>query len=330
MNNIKKEIEKMIGDTAKAKENTWNKITKTPTKKLPLTVMVSSTVLICFILVFLYSSKLDGFNQPPNDILKNSQHEGMQVPFKLYEEKKDLPNYINGQDSVILIKNEATYSYYYDLFQFQITGREIDFSQSDMLIITFETNSCGLEAKEFVQKEGELQLKLDLPANLKNKHFIACDDLSVPNAQMYIINKIDVQHGKIIKEEKEIVVPLNELEIQQKKYDFEMFYTNDVAKATLTSSSYTSPNLTNKQTLQEMKQIILQAIEQPGIANTASPDYRITFEDTEEKSFSVFLWIGEEDETALISSSRNTHTIYTLPKEMAIQLLTLSGMKDFE
>jgi hypothetical protein len=336
MNDLKKEIEKMIGDTTQAKENTWNKMKQPPTKnRMPLIIMLSSTGILCFLLFIMYSSKFDGFNsqQSPNDIdskLMNGQQEGMEVPWKLYEEKKGLPIYIDAQDSAILIKDEASYSYYNDLFQFQVTGREVDFSTSNLLIITFSTNSCGLEAEQFVQKNGELQITLNLPVNLRSKNFIACDDLSVPNAQIYLINKTDVQYVKLIKEEEEISVPLNELEIQQNIYDFEMLYTNDVAKATLASiNGHTSVEVSSSQTLQEIQQIILQATKEPGIVNMANnPNYRILFENPLEKSFTVFLWLPEEDGNAVISSSRNTHTIYTLPKEMALQLLTLSEMEN--
>ena len=337
MNEIKKEIEKMIGDTKQAKENTWNKMMKPPTKKYtPLIIMLSSTGILCFLLFIMYSSKFDGFNsqQTPNDIeakLIKGQQKGMEVPWKLYEEKKGLPIYIDAQDSAILIKDEESYSYYNDIFQFQVTGREVDFSTANLLIITFSTNSCGLEAEEFVQKNGELQITLNLPVNLRSENFIACDDdLSVPNAHIYLINKTDVKHVKLIKEEEEIFVPLNELEIQQNIYDFVMLYTNDVAKATLASNgNNTSPDITNRQTLQEIQQIILQATEVPGIVNMANhPNYRILFENPLGESFSVYLWIPEEDGDAVISSSRNTHTIYTLPKEMALQLLTLSEVEN--
>ena len=82
MNDLKKEIEKMIGDTTKAKENTWKKINKPPTKKhTPLIIMLSSTVILCFLLFIMYSSKFDGFNnqQLQNDVdtkLSNGQQEG--------------------------------------------------------------------------------------------------------------------------------------------------------------------------------------------------------------------------------------------------------------
>ena len=146
---------------------------------------------------------------------------------------------------------------------------------------------------------------------------------------IYIINKTDVKHVKLIKEEEEIFVPINELEIQQNIYDFEMLYTNDVAKATLTSIGInTSPDVTNRQTLQEIQRIILEATEVPGIVDMANPNYRILFENPLGESFSVFLWLPEEDGEAVISSSRNTHTIYTIPKEMALQLLTLSEVEN--
>ena len=335
MNNLKKEIEKMIGDTKQAKENTWNKMKKPPTKnRIPLMMMVSSTGILCFLLFIMYSSKFDGFNsqQSPIDIeakLINGQQKGMEVPWKLLEEKKDLPIYIDAQDSAILIENEVDYEYYNDLFQFQNNGFEINFANVNLLIITFNTNSCGLQAEEFVQKNEELQITLNLPVNLRSENFIACDDLSVPNAQIYIINKTDVKHVKLIKEEEEIFVPINELEIQQNIYDFEMLYTNDVAKATLTSIGInTSPDVTNRQTLQEIQRIILEATEVPGIVDMANPNYRILFENPLGESFSVFLWLPEEDGEAVISSSRNTHTIYTIPKEMALQLLTLSEVEN--
>lgn len=335
MNNIKKEIEKMIGDTTKAKENTWNKINKPPTKQYtPLIIMLSSTGILCLLLFIMYSSKFDGFNakQSPNDIdtkLTIGQQEGIEVPWKLFEEKKYLPIYLEAQNSAILIKNEQDYAYYNDMFQFQ-TMLEVDFANSNLLIVTFNTNSCGLEAEKFIQKNGELQITLNLPVNLKSENFIACDDLSVPNAQMYLIGKVDVQYVKLINEEEENSVPINELEIQQKKYDFEMLYTNDVAKATLTSiGNHTPLDIINRQTLQEIQQIILQATEVPGAVNMANnPKYRIIFENPLGKSFIVFLWLPEEDGEAVIMSSRNTNTIYTLPKEKALQLLTLNGMKN--
>lgn len=335
MNNLKKEIEKVIGDTTKAKANTWDKINNAPTKKrMPLIIMLSSTGILCFLLFIMYSSKFDGFNSQnsePKSIEPNivhGQQEEIEVAWKLYEEKKELPIYIEAQDAAILINNEHDYAYYSDLFQFQNTGGEINFANANMLIIMFNTNSCGLEAEEFLQKNGELQIKLKLPVNVSSQ---TCDHLSMPNVQLYTISKIDVQHVKLMKEEETISVPVNELNIQQEKYDFEMLYTNELVSATLTSINSTSPvEISNKQILQEIQGILIQSTKLPGIANmlVENRTIRINFKNVLGNSFSVFVWISEEYEEATIMSSRSTHTIYTLPKAMALQLLTLNGLEN--
>ncbi len=79
----------------------------------------------------------------------------------------------------------------------------------------------------------------------------------------------------------------------------------------------------NDEIIETFRGIISSAIKENGIVNMANPEYYmdVVYENGNKQSF--HLWIGEKGQNTTIMNTSDTHTIYTVSKEMTEKLIDL-------
>jgi len=79
----------------------------------------------------------------------------------------------------------------------------------------------------------------------------------------------------------------------------------------------------NDEIIEKVKGIISSAIKENGIVNMANPEYYmdVVYENGKKQSF--HLWIGERGQNTTLMDTDDTHTIYTVSKEMSEKLIDI-------
>lgn len=79
----------------------------------------------------------------------------------------------------------------------------------------------------------------------------------------------------------------------------------------------------NDEIIETFRGIISSAIKENGIVNMVNPEYYldVVYENGNKQSF--HLWIGEKGQNTTIMNTSDTHTIYTVSKEMTEKLIDL-------
>ena len=214
MNELKTAITNKIGDTSKHKQHVWNKMQQRPRKTWkPLLVTISFAV-VC--LLFLGTSGIWGNNpevalEEVNTITEtNSQiaeNTSSTIQYTILQFKpKNYPNYppnTIGSSAVFIAENEQQLREFSSIFK--LSEEEVDFSQSNVVIVDFLSDGCGREVESLSYKQGKLSIHLAYPKELQQTKEFACTAQAIPNTAMLLVPKLekiteaDIINGNSIK-----------------------------------------------------------------------------------------------------------------------------------
>ncbi|AXI00526.1 hypothetical protein DV702_12830 [Sporosarcina sp. PTS2304] len=134
------------------------------------------------------------------------------------------------------------------------------------------------------------------------------------------------QQNEAIKERVEnTVIPTSEVEMNE---SIGLQVNSDIVNVRI--STFTAFDKMNtdvligteeKETLKVMQQAIANAVRQPGIVGMAATDYDIEVVFADGSAQGYHLWLGEKGQKSTIMRVDDTHTIYTVSREMTDQLL---------
>ncbi len=93
---------------------------------------------------------------------------------------------------------------------------------------------------------------------------------------------------------------------------------SDSSKSTVTASE-------NEDYIESFRSILSSAVKEDGIANMSNPDYIVDVVYGNESEQRFDLWIDQTSQRTTLMNTDDTHTIYTLSKEMTDKLILLVG-----
>ena len=125
------------------------------------------------------------------------------------------------------------------------------------------------------------------------------------------------ESNKIISEENN---PKQQTEVAVEKLKFAGEIKNVSISETKGSNKIV---LEDSSSIEMVKTIVSSGIKIDGIADMANPEFYmdVIYEDGATQNF--HLWIGENGETSTFMNTEDTHTAYTVPKEMTEKLIEL-------
>lgn len=147
-------------------------------------------IVIGFVVVIIFNNS--DVAKPANETVPTQGHS---VPIDKKEENDIIPIISTQQiarsltDDIFigLIQAQDTYEYLGKLLQADL--KEVDFSKQDVLLTHFYSNACGLVIEEIKLKEGELQVELMLPEELRHNKELVCAEIALSNTVFVVIPK---------------------------------------------------------------------------------------------------------------------------------------------
>lgn len=215
MSKIKKAIAEKIGDTSRHKQHVWERMQGSPKKsRQPLLIMMSFVMIL---VVFIGTSgawqkdsetAVDNTTPPTSQLYENINSA---VPFTVLQFKPkyghDYPEGTVGGSAVFIAENKVQFEEYIQLFN--LSKETIDFTQSNVVIIDFTSDSCGRLVESLVYEKGKLSIQLNYPAELQQKDEFACFTVAYPNTAMLLVPKLDITEAEIVDGTWAASAPLN-------------------------------------------------------------------------------------------------------------------------
>lgn len=164
-------------------------------KKIYIPVILSTIVVIGFTFFILFKNT-DFFNQANQKIItqgqgtfniKKTEEDVIPIPIKSLQKIESSFTDDISIGLIGLIQDNDTYDYLGKLLQADLN--KVDFAKYDVLLTHFYSDGCGLVVEQLKLKENELQVKLMLPKDLRNKKELNCTTIAIPNIVFIVIPK---------------------------------------------------------------------------------------------------------------------------------------------
>lgn len=204
MSEIKKAIANKIGDTSRHKQRVWGKLQRSPKKsRRPLLIMMSFVIILVLFIgtsgVWQKDSEtaVENTSSPTSELYENMNSA---VPFTVLQFKpKNQHNYPAGTiggSAVFIAENKQQLEEYARLFNLSVEA--VDFTQSNVAIVEYYSDSCGRLVESLAYEKGKLSIQLNYPAELQQKDRFACITVAYPTTAMLLVPKLDIIEAEIV------------------------------------------------------------------------------------------------------------------------------------
>ncbi len=332
MSDIKKALQKKIGNTDEQKVRVWEKLNRKQ-KKHFMPYFVSAVFLVC--MVILTISLLDGKigGEPVQEANPDpTNHTGTLSSSITNNQSTEVP--ILSAQTIEAMRISYSESYAVHLYTslesyeqmasiYNVEMEPIDFAKNDVLFTQFISNGCGLVVDRLSVKDKQLIVTLELPEDLRSEKELMCTEIAITNTVLLVVPKLDVDQAVMINRTNEyetrfqvinsVSTNTNTLMTDDNIIEMEFIHPSDELKFIVNEPS----------DIQLFKSIFSQGLKVQGIADMSSPDWSIYMKNEAGETKHYSLWLDPYEMSATIMDNAETHTVYTISEIGAIQLFNL-------
>lgn len=327
MSDLKKEIQKAIGETKVHKEKVWQSLQQPKRKnRMPL-FMTAALVALASVWLLLLQSPPEKEQATSMQIgVTNQTKDGIAYTILHYTKQK--PDYLNDDFAISLATSEETYKALSEQFKVPFIAG-VDFAKNDILFALYTSGGCGLVIDKLTKSDSELAVHLALPADLRDEKELNCTTIAMPHLAVIEIEKQSIQQATFMEGKNRTNTAFNNLDLNEMVYQFDLLLNPDVIHAIEIKDLQNDQQIAVERDAikNELPHLIFKATAVPGIVDMADPHYKISVQTNDGLAQQVYLWISPDSDTFTIMSSRNTHQIYTIPKSEAQFILSYLNLK---
>lgn len=317
MNNLQKEIKKAVGETTPHKHNVWQKLQSPKKKNKALVPLFVSIALMAITCIWIFTLEPSTENEQASPDRENGE-----LAFTKLQYEINWPAYLKSTPTILHATNEETLEQYTSLLKVQLQ-EAVDFKKNHVLFALYSSDGCGLVVDRITHAEKIATVHLALPEELRDSNVLNCTSIEQWHVDIMLIDKQPVENAQFLFGNKPIETTFNLIDVEPIAYEFELLHNPDSIESIIIKHRLTSNaiNITSITLLNELAQLINNVTPILGIVNVSDPHYELSIEAHDGQFQTIYLWVSPENERISIMSTRNTHQLYTIPKEKVGYLL---------
>lgn len=322
MSDLKKEIEKVIGETASHKEIVWQNLQQSKRKKrMPLFVSAAIIALASIWFLLLQSPPVEKQSGSIDIGVTQQSKDGIAYTLLQYEQSK--PEYLDNDYAISHATNEDEYKTLTEQFNLSYIAN-IDFNRYDILFALYTADGCGLIIDKLTKSEQTLNIHLELPPDLRNEEELSCTTIAAPHLAVIEIDKQTIQRAEFTTSKKTIKTAFNTLDINELRYHFDLLLQPDsIHTIEITDVINETPITVERDMIKnELAKFVQKLTPLASFVDVTDPHYEISAQANDGKTGQFYLWMTAESDTITVMSSKETHQLYSIQKSEAQFLLS--------
>lgn len=313
MNKLKKEIEKVIGETTSHKAHVWQRLQQ-PKRKSRMPFFIT-TALFAIASIWLLLLQFPQEHEPETSV-KNGTKDA--IPYTILHSAQEKPLYVQDDFAILHATTEQDYKTMTEQLKIPFIAN-IDFANYDIIFALYTSDSCGLIIDQLSQFNTEFQIQLDLPMKLRDEKELYCDFIAQPHIDVIELKKQPIHQATFVEGTDEVATTFNHLTLDEIGYHFDLLLQPNKIHTIEIHDLVNNKQLEiNRDVIKgEFTQLISSVTAVNGIVDMADPHYKIFVQSNDGLTQHLYLWISPASHQITIMSSRDTHRIYTIPKSEA-------------
>lgn len=323
---LKREIDKTIGSTKEHEENVWRKLSQRQQKKrYPLFISLATAALACIILAISLWPADSKDQANPVDLTQNEAING--IPFIVRHYQDNSTWNIERKEFVLTATNQQELDHW--LNYLEIDAPAVNFDGYFVMITQFFSDGCGLVVENLQPSNDTLNIRLDLPPDLRKKAEIMCTLQEMPNIQILQVpifqgyKKLTTAHYTGIGDN--VTVTINELNIDELYYNFGLAHDYVLLDKAIVNDIKASQQFVfqNEASLQTLTNTIFRATEVEEDFHFTSSDYQLIVQHQNGKELMIHVLVDVEKNEIIFVSEITKNKAFIVKGEEAKPLIAL-------